>query len=164
MLIPLLNSSTNALLLYLLFLIVLLNFYTNSFIVFLYCSTLLSLATLTTSLSLLSNFFLNPNKNFFNNSNFTFSVSKFSRIFFFYISADPLSIYNSIYCICFSIAALLIFILKYNLHTIINFPIFFASPINTGLATFILDFVLGLFAISFFSIATLLLITPTTTK
>ena len=142
--ISLLNSSTNALLLYLLSLTAFQNFCTNFFIIFSLYSILLSSTTFTDFSSPPPNSFLNSNKNSLANLDFASSNSKSSNKFFFYISADLSYIYDNTYCICFSTIVSLIFILRYNLYVVINPPTFSTSPLNTsGLATLILDPMLG---------------------
>ena len=74
--------------------------------------------------------------------NSRFLLSKSSMTFFFYISADLSYIYNNIHYTCFSTNTFLIFILIYNLYTIIKSAILRTSPLNIGsLATSTFDLV-----------------------
>ena len=134
--IPLLNSSTNSLSLYLLSLTILLNFWTNSSIVFPYCSNLFTSAIFIVFSSPLPNSFLRSAKNspaVLYSSNFS---SKSSSIFSFYTSADLSYTYNKIYYIYSSTVIFLIFILIYNLHAITKSNTFLELPLNIcGLAT-----------------------------
>ena len=139
MYIPLLNSSTSDLLLYLLSLATLLNSCMNSSIILLPCSSLLNSATFIYSLSSSLNFFLISAKNFpaiLYSNNLLF---KSSSIFSFQTSTDPPCIYERIYCIYSSTATLFIFILIYNLHAVTNPEIFDEVLSNTcGLTTSVL--------------------------
>jgi len=86
--ISLLNSSTNALPLYPLFLTTLLNSCINFYIVFPPCYILLSSAILTNSSFYSLNYFLSSNKNSLANPNSTSPDLKSSNKFSFHISAD----------------------------------------------------------------------------
>ena len=133
-----LNSSTNGLLSYPFSLAALLNSCTNFSIIFPPYSSLFNLATFTDSSSPLPNSFLISTKIFpivlYSNN----PPSKFSSIFSFYISADPLYIYDNTYWICFSSIVSLIFILMYSLYAIIKPEIFNEVLSNIcGHATFV---------------------------
>ena len=134
-----LNSSIKRYSLYLLPLIVFLNFCTNSYIIFSSYFILFSFATSTVSLSLPPNFFFISAKNsptiFYSN----ISPSKSSKIISFHTSANSPCIYDKIHWICSSTTTSLIFILIYNLHAIIKPEIFPGVPSNTcSLATSVL--------------------------
>ena len=93
--IPLLNFSTNSLLLYPFLLATFWNFCTNFFIVQLSCFTFFNSTTFIILLSPLPNSFFKSIKNsptvIYSNSSF----SKFFMIFFFQISANPLCTYDN---------------------------------------------------------------------
>ena len=130
-----LNSSTNGHSLYSLPLATLLNFWTNSFIVFLSYSSLLNSTTFTDSLSPLPKSFLMFVKNFLAVSYSSSPTSKFSNIFSFHTFTNPPCMYERIYWICSSTVVLLILILMYNLHIITKPEIFNEVLSNTcGLA------------------------------
>ena len=127
---PHLNFSTRGLSSYPLPLTALLNSYTNSSIVLLPCSSLFNSATFTPFSSHPPNSFL-----IFANNSPTVSCSSepFSKsfnVFSFYISANPPYTYDNIHWICSCTAALLIFIHKYNLHTITNSKTFAEVLLN----------------------------------
>jgi len=64
------------------------------------------------------------------------SVSRSSKIFSFQTSSNPPYTYDKIHWICYFTATPLIFILMYNLHTVMNPETFPALPSNVcGLAT-----------------------------
>ena len=142
---PHLNSSINSLSSYSLPLITLLNFYTNSFIILLPCSTFFGSATLIVSLSPLPNYCFKSVKKFPTVANINFSLSKSSITFYFHISANsPCAYDNTHYTYSFT-ATSFIFILIFNMHTIKNSGTLFAVLLNIcGLATFIFDPVVGL--------------------
>ena len=135
---PLLNSFTKGLSLYLLPLVALLNSCTNSSIILLPCSNLFNSATLTIFSSFSLNYFLISAKNFptilYSNS----PSSKSFSVFSFYTFANSLCTYNKIYCIYFSTIISLILILIYNLYAMINLNIFLELLLNScSLATLI---------------------------
>ena len=135
----LLNSSIKDLLLYPLLFVTLLNSYTNFFIIFSPCSNLLNSTTLTVFSSLPPNSFIISAKNFPTISYFNSPTSKSSNIFSFHTFTNLSCIYNKIYWICPSTGSPLIFILIYNLHTIINSDTFSELLLNTcGLTIFAL--------------------------
>ena len=136
---PFLNSSTKGLPSYSLSLTTLLKFYTNSFIVFPLCSNLLNSAVLTVFSSSSLKSFLKSAKNsptvLYSNT-LTF---KSSNRFSFHTSAELSYTYNNIHWIYSFIATLLILILMYNLHTVINFKTFSRALSNTcSFDTFVL--------------------------
>ena len=147
--IPLLNSSIKSYPLYPLSLVAFLNFYTNFSIIFPPCSTLFNSANLTVFSSPPLNFFFIFAKNFLVILYSNNLASKSSNIFSFHTSTDFPYIYDKIHCICSSITSPLILILMYNLHAVINPETFSELSSNTcGLATSLLDPVLGLDAVS----------------
>ena len=142
-LISLLNFSIRGLPLYLLSLAALQNSCMYSSIVFSLCSILLNSTAFTTSSSLSLNYFLISVKNSPTVSYSNIPSSRSSNTFSFQTSTDPPCIYNKIHWICSSSGTSLIFILKYNLHTMINPLIFSTSLLRIdGLATSIWNSVL----------------------
>ena len=134
-LIPLLNSSTNSLFLYLLPLATLLNSCMNFFIVFPPYSSLFNSTTFT-DFSSFSNSFLifARNSSIFSCSNNP--LFKSSSMFFFQTSTNPSCIYDSTYYICSSTGISLILICTYSLYAVINPATFPELPSNScGLAT-----------------------------
>ena len=91
--IPLLNSSTNSLSLYLLLLTALLNFCTNFSIILFFYSTLFNSTTFIVLLFSLSNFFFGSTKIFSTVLYSKISTSRFSKTFSFQIFADSFYIY-----------------------------------------------------------------------
>ena len=143
--ISLLNSSIKGCLLYLLSLATLLNSYTNSFIVFSFCSKFFNSVALTIFSSHLLNSFFMSAKKFSTVSYSNTSTSRSSKTFSFHTSAEHPCIYDRIHCICSSSMSSLILILMNNLYAIINSETFSKLLSNTcGLATSVLDPVLGL--------------------
>ena len=136
--IPHLNSSTNSLSSYPLSLAILLNFCTNSSIIFSSYSTFIILS------SPLPNSCFKSVTNPPTIVNMRLPFSKSSIMFSFHISTNLFYTYDNTYCTCSSTNTSPIFILMYNLYTIKNPDILFVIPPNIcGLATFIFDLVLG---------------------
>ena len=134
--ISLLNFSTNSLLSYLLSLAALLNSYTNSSIIFSSCFNFLSFAIFIDSSSSPPNSLFKLIKNSSTNLYSTFPDSNSSIIFSFHTSADSPYIYERTYYTYSSTIAPLNFILKNNLHAVINPPTFPTSLLKmASLAT-----------------------------
>ena len=131
-----LNSSINSHPSYLLSLTAYLNSWTNSSIIVPSCSS---------SSSPLLNSCFNSVRNSSAVSYFRFPPSKSFKMFSFDISANPPYTYNSIYWTCSSTTSLLILILMYNLHVVMNPETFLELLSNTcSFATSVFNLMLDL--------------------